>query len=714
MDDDTSAGSDGSPRPRPQPTRKPPSRRAKTKTATRIPVRETRSTAKYFYSPSSEQTTPPDTGRRAPAPLRRSMRMRNKRKVKSGGPVAKTPKRPRVKSPTRESRLGDRCKTPVSNLLENSPVSPPWQTLPYHVWKSVFDFVAAPIRDTASRVDETVAAVQTLLAGAHVCRAIAEPALAGLYKCPPFHRMYFNKSSQVSFMQFLCTLSLPPSETIINYRPKVQVVRIDVDTFLSRKVGGVELTLTKVLSHLPRISTLELFHSSDGPPYRDLTQRLRWKLPEEDLLQALGPNPNGGPVPGGRTEPVRLRSWRWNSRLLPETLTLSRLSKIHALPNFQTLRKVAYVNYQLPSHTEFPPRARESEEAKSRDRAAISQFAASISALPDLEHLIIESSTLANGSLLEHLPKSLQHLELVNCWEITSDDLATFLMTSGHLLTSLTLKHCQSLSLGFLPVLGTSCPRLAHLEVDLNYFRHHAAYADNKPEYATLLTEDQVPTWPTSIQSIEMINMRNWTLEAAEMFFDSLMKNAKALPNLRRLEFKVILNIEWRQRQKLRQSLADRMTRVFKRKCAPPKKQGSLHRAIETVQVSPDITDLHMAGTSRTLRARNHAPSPKPRRFRKSLESLRSASTKFDADDEESSEDELSMCYTPPRRGQSRTTTARNAGLHEESIQGLCDVVDIQIDNQRPSEQQFNMDDFLDSAEGSETEWNGDDDEIFD
>jgi len=524
-------------------------------------------------------------------------------------------------------------------------------------------------------------------------------------------------------MQFLHTLALQPSETIINYRPKVEVVRIDVDTFLSRKVGGVQLTLTRVLSDLPRISALELYHSSDDPPYRDLGKHLRWKFSEEDLLKALAPIPIGGPAADGRTKPTILRSWRWNSRLVPETLTLARLSDIHELPSFQTLRKVAYVNYQLPSLTEFSARARESEEAKSKDWAAIANLAASISALPNLEHLIIESSTLANGSLLERLPKTLARLELVNCWEITSEDLATFLVSHGGSLVHLTLKHCQSLSLGFLPVLGTSCPNLAHLEVDLSYFRHHASYADNKPEYATLLEEDQVPTWPASLQSIELINMRNWTREAAEMFFESLMKNAKSLPNLRRLEFKVILNIEWRQRQKLRQSLADRMTRVFKRESPPPRKQGTLRHPQGKMQTSPDITEMHKSGTRLGLKSTDQHARPIPSKVdasstrsipvRRSLRSLKLVSPKFDADDEESSEDELSMCYTPPRRGQSRTTTAKSAGLHDEFVHGLCDVVDIQIDNQRPAERQYDMDDFLDSPEGSDTEWNSEEDEVF-
>lgn len=41
----------------------------------------------------------------------------------------------------------------------------------------------------------------------------------------------------------------------------------------------------------------------------------------------------------------------------------------------------------------------------------------------------------------------------------------------------------------------------------------------------------------------------------------------------------------------------------------------------------------------------------------------------------------------------------------ERFIQGLCDVVDIRIDNQRPREEQFNESHFLDSEASGDEEW---------
>ncbi|KAK5629236.1 hypothetical protein RRF57_004951 [Xylaria bambusicola] len=733
MDDD----SDSSP-PRPRPTRDLPSRRAKMKT----PARETRATAAYFTASSTTQTSASSTETDARIPVRNLRPLRSKRKSSTTVAMASPAKRVKPScaqpSPTKVSHVphphpqtpsGDNVNDPCLNHF------PKWLSLPYHIWLCVFIYVAAPSRNPTSRIDDLSEAVDTLLSGARTCRDTTEPALAALYKCPPFHRSY-NKSPQASFVQFLQTIALDPSNTLIRYRPKVETLRIDVDAILTKKINGQQLQLKKVLKHLPRLACLELYHPADDPPYRDLDNNLRWRFSKDDLLDGLGPSPEGESSDGSKTTTTALKSWRWNSRLAPADLALDHLSEIHELPSFRSLRKVAFVNYQLPSTTRFAVRARQSQEAQDSDRQAIAHLAASISALPDLQHLVIESSTLANGTLLALLPKTLTHLELVNDWEVTSEGMSTFLVSHGNSLEQLTLKYCQSLSLGFLPVLGTSCPHLKHLEVDLSYFRHHESYADNKPDYATLLGVDDVPTWPSSIQSIEIINMRNWTREAAEMFFDSLIRNAKSLCNLRRLEFKVILNIDWRQRQEMRRSLADKMTKVFKRMSSPPKELRSLRqnygqkklRTADQLQTpkakkrqSARIADQSSPLSLSKLSLRNEGDAYTPNRRdpgktgpgQRQLRSLKSNPI-FDADDEDSSEDELSMGDTgpPPRRG--RTATAKEAGLRGGAfIHGLCDVVDIQVDNQRPAERQYNEDDFLDSPEESDPEWNSADDDAF-
>ncbi|KAI0161578.1 hypothetical protein GGR57DRAFT_455252 [Xylariaceae sp. FL1272] len=715
---DDSSDTDATPRRRA--SRALPVRQAKIK----APARETRSTAAYFAgSPDSSQPSSPASD--TTPPVRYLRPLPKKRKLQSSYTSPASVKQSKRRHITAEEDDDDDG-TPVA-----SPdiVIPPWQTLPYHVWLRVFDCIAAPIRDTAARIDHVAESVTTLLAGARACRAILEPALAALYKCPPFYHLYSNKAPQNSFTSFLHTLALDPAGTIIQYRPKVKTLRIDVDACLTKKVDDTPRTLERVVRDLPQLRSLELYSSFDNPPYRDLLTHLRWKVTEDDMSAALqSVVPDGDSSAQGRAKPVALQSWRWNSRLFDSNLALGRIAEVHKMPSFQTLRKVSYVNYQLPSLTRFAARARESQEAQESDRQAIAQLAASISVLPDLLHLVIESSTFANGSLLESLPKTLKHLELVNCWEISSEDLTQFLTSHGSSLTHLTLKHCQSLSLGFLTVLGVACPNLTHLEIDLSYFRHHASYADNKPEYEVLLDADEVPTWPTSIQSIQIINMRNWNREAAEMFFDSLTNNAQNLACLRRLEFKVILDIEWRQRQEMRKSLADQMSKIFKRNSAPPKD----HKTLQTKAQIPStpVRSEGKSGTRRSTRIAGESPIPVSpdvhtlpslesarKRSRLSLREVRSLNAVlpiFDADDEESSEDELAMKDGPNTR-KAATRITKNPSTHiEPFIQGLCDVVDIQVDNQRPAERQYDMEDFLDSPEQEESDWESNGDDVFD
>ncbi|KAI2642348.1 hypothetical protein GGS21DRAFT_502212 [Xylaria nigripes] len=715
MDGDT----DSPPRRPKPPTRIVPSRQAKIK----LPARETRATAAYFTSSSNTQKSSTETECQPDKSSRRILRSFSKSSAK----------RRRIQPPVRRIPVAriHRYHTPPETVaddtsLESPIVFPPWHMLPYHVWLCVFSFVAAPIRDPESRIDDVSNAVGTLLSAAQSCRATAEPALAALYNCPPFHRPCFAHL-QASLAQFLRTLALPPSQSFIQYRPKIKTLRIDVEAVLSRKLAGVQVKLSQFLKYLPRLACLELYYPTDDPPYRNFDIHARWKLSRGDLLEGLGSLLDEGPSDGKKTTFIRLQSWRWNSCFESDDLTLAQFAEIHTLPSFRSLRKLAFVNYQLPSTTRFTARNRESQEALDSDSRAIAQLAASISALPSLQHLVIESSNLVNGLLLEALPKTLTHLELRNCWEITSEDLTKFLISHGNSLTHLTLKHCQSLSLGFLPVLGTSCPNLTHLAVDLTYFSQHAFYADNKPEYATLLEVNQVPTWPSSIQSIEIIPMRHWTREAAEMFFDSLMKNARALPNLRSLEFKVILNIDWRQRQEMKRSLADQMTRVFKRKSCPPKELRSLRQPEEMKSRNVDRTGFSKPAVRRSSRitdqaatltsGKDNATLPGRSNFAKAVpvrRSLRSSQSmsRFDADDEDSSEDELSMGHAGTRRNKGRTTAARGSRC-DEFIQGLCDVVDIQVDNQRPAERQYDMDDFLDPPEQSDPEWNSDEDDVF-
>ncbi|KAI0385629.1 hypothetical protein F5Y04DRAFT_246314 [Hypomontagnella monticulosa] len=752
-----------------------PSRAAKLKR----PVRATRSTATYFNSQpsssssnsdsisssdsdsdsdldSSNSSTSPSPVRRKPPTRKRKnteeedswvprKALRGARRIIRKLPAnVLTPSTPSTTStPSTPSSSAASPIDPPSDALAALPqistTSPPWSTLPYHVLLCAFEFVAAPIRDLSSRREDVSEAVENLISAARVCKAFTEPALANLYKCPPFyHRWRYTKDPFTSFSQLVDTLDLSPEDTVINYRTKVELLQIEVGSTLTQKFNANYLSLQDVIWNLPRLSHLEFYHEDDEPPYRKLDGHIRFKCTADELTQTL--------VLDEKDTPMQLESWRWNSRLTAKSLSLEKLEQFHRTPSFASLRKVAFVNYQLPSWG-LSIRVQLSEEKQQQDYLEMTRLSNCISALPALEHLILESSTLVNGSLLNRLPTTLKHLELINCWELTADSLIDFLPTHGNHLQSLTINHCQSLSLAFLPILRPACPNLRHFYMDLSYFRHHEHYADNKPEYTELMTEDQVPTWPSSIQSIEILHMRQWTRKAADTFFESLVQSAPELPQLRRLAFRIALDIGWRQRQDFREFWVDKMARVFKRKATPPQNARmprpaqtaprrpvriqaeanrpkpisvATRRSTRIANISPALTSSESEATqlSKAELVRTSAISRELKRLKGSGLLLKEQRGQ-DADDEEEydsdSEDELAADHSDRSRLDRKIRRiSRRRSLEENGfIHGLCEVVDIQVDNHRPMERHFDMDDFLDSPEDSDPEWDGGDVDVL-
>ncbi|OTB03459.1 hypothetical protein M426DRAFT_321820 [Hypoxylon sp. CI-4A] len=732
-----------------------PSRAAKCKK----PVRQTRSTVAYLssLSPSSsdhdsdnddeavETDTSNSTFKNTAPPSRK-----RKNNFEDYSPSPR--KAPRRSQPTRNAVKGKPRKTTTPNTpnsTADTPATqvdqyqPPWSTLPYVTLKCIFSHVAAPIQDLSSRREDVADAVTTLLAAAQTCKTFCEPALTNLYRSPAFyHQWRFIKDPYTSFSQWVDTMDLLPDTTMVNYRPRVETLQIDVGSILTQKNNANYVNLQGVVRNLPRLSHLEFYHESDAPPYRKLDEHIRFKCGAGELLRALVSRKEG-------VAPTALKSWRWNSRLNAETLSLDKLEKFHQTPSFASLQKVAFVNYQTASWG-MPTKVQASAEMQAKNHLKMTQLAACIAALPNLEYLILESSTLVNNSLLTRLPSTLKHLELINCWEVTAPDLAEFLLSNGHRLESLTLNHCQSLSLGFLPVLQTACPRLEHLYMDLSYFRHHEHYADNKPEYDTLLTENEVPRWPSSMRSIQIFHMRKWGRKAAETFFGSLVQSASDLPRLRCIAFKIAVDIGWRQRQELREFWVDKMVKIFKRKSKPPKDFKSLRSPpTEPRRRSTRQQDQEQSKKEPETRSSNIAPPPKRRSTRirtanvsqtptsSESEATRRSKAQItrasalsrelrllkgsglllkeqDADDEES-EDELAA-DKPDLGGMERKVKKISKYSTGDStfIQGLCEIVDIQVDNHRPMERQFDMDDFLDSPEESDPDWDGGDVDVFD
>lgn len=429
---------------------------------------------------------------------------------------------------------------------------------------------------------------------------------------------------------------------LFNYRSKVEKLQIEVlQTAAYTLTGSGVLDLYGLVFHTPRLVDLEIYHQKDLSPYRELDETIKWNYPPQ-LFEALAKNVDG--------VPTRLQSWRWSSRMVskhpnPEN-DLGRIIELHQTPTFKDMLKVAFVNYQAPVR---PKKITAEFVAPEHEKL----LAEALAHLPTLEHVIFEASSLLNHKLLLSLPSNLKHLDIVACSELTSDDMAEFLVTHGRQLRTLSLNHNQSLSLSFLTILGSACPHLISLQMNLTYYNLHATFKDSEPFFDQLLLVNEVPTWPSTLQTLELIQLRKWEVDAAEVFFRSLLDSAGALPHLRTLVIKAILDtISWRDRGGFRDRWQKAFERVFKRKPAPPnphlrsmgaytahKKQmvGQPNSGLAVIDLSDD--DLPMSRSprkprpkvdedeepaKRTLRSAN--PPPKRRRVLKRLSYRESSS----------------------------------------------------------------------------------------
>lgn len=677
-----------------------PSRAAKIKK----PARHTRSAAALLASPDEDHSLSDDVElvaiEQIPVNRKRSSRAASRTARKRMRSVNKPATAQYSRKQQTSATDASEPKQPALTYLGND--------LPYHIWLRVFEYLASPLLDSSTSDPTCEGIRENILSLAHCDRLFFEPALAALYKCPII--------TPESFAALAKRLSLPPEEATFNYRPRIEVLRINVDSTLYRKHGGHYLDLKDIVRPLSRLKELELWHPDDLVPYRKLSLTVRWKYPE-DLLEVFRKESDLETETPSEAAWTQLQGWTWNARLAGEAYSLDKLAAVHTKPCFANLRKLTFKNYQLPSAT----RESQPDDALELDLQAISQLAASIQALSHIEYLTIESSTIASGVLLMMLPKSLKHLELINCFEVTADDFAEFLESHGANLQRLTLSHCQSLNLDFLSVLAAACPRLTHLRVNLLYYQHHEAYRDPEPVYEALLSKGQIPTWPASLQNIDIDYMRFVETASAELFFQSLADSAQSLPHLRQLVLRAKLNVAWAERNEFRRTWEDRMVNMFLRSSRPPQRftdqrpkklprppskrlipeprPGSRRSA--RISISQSSPESPRVPTSRSIKESSRVAA-----VTKELQGLlatRSQGPGHEADHEDNADDDDEHGLLTPRASNG------TKGNKPQFIHGMCDVVDVQIDNQKPRENQFGMEDFLDSSQESDSEWDAHD-----
>jgi len=440
-----------------------------------------------------------------------------------------------------------------------------------------------------------------------------------------------------------------------------------------------------------------------------------------------------------------LQDWTWNQSLAKQSYRLANIKDIHATPPFQTLQKLSLLNYE----------AGPLEKGRRREEILVE----ALGLLPTLTGLVFRMSTIVNSRLMPLLPENLQTLEIFDCSAMESPGLNNFLVAKGRNLRKLTLDHNHSLNLSFMVNLAVHCPRLESLKMDLRYLNIFFTVRDVEPKYGLLLREGEVPSWPPSLQSLELFHLRKWSLSTAEQFFSSLTEASQSLGQLRQLRIKASLDESgWRDRISFRDKWTQRLQHVFLRKSTPPNlhlKSFATFKAYKRQQMQAQ-NSIAWAGRSKGSQAvgtakrspllpkgsarLNHVGIPQVTAHADETDSdapltklRRSRRTKLQGDDiYVLSESSPNIPKTQRRRRRQRKGSDDSSsedsaidddGIHRtkplsnsedaklpEQVQGMCDIVDVLIDNLRPTEEQFNENDFLDDEVSGDEDWNGDDD----
>ena len=563
--------------------------------------------------------------------------------------------------------------------VKSDGVIPAWSSLPYDILLETFSYAFGALRHENQNLKK---AISWVLDTACICKAFTEPALSALYCNPPV----LDRSWPHELMALLAYSEGESSKSIFKYGVKVKRLELEVESILAKKTHGIGMfDVAKMIPHLPQLSELCIYLDSDSPPYRGSDRSIRWHYPDS-LFSALESSQN------------RLRSFKWNCKLFGDRDALPWMTEVHRMKAFQTLRHLTVTNFSFL----LGPMAETAET-----------MALNCAVLPTLESVCFQSSPGVVDILLKRLPQTLKKVKFENCISIDSDGLHSFLESHGLQLKELVLLHNRALDLAFLPHLKRTAPGLELLEMDMNYFYEKGVtFRGSDPLYHTLLVSDERPSWPQTLRVLEMTHLRKWeNLEAATHFFQSLVDSARELPDLRKLVLKVILNSSWRDRAGFRDKWIPRMQKVFLRKTDPPNPNLVSLRAFrdwkdsessENLPGTPKIDIAHEEGikyAGRRLKLDMVSISPRkqtpvrggsPRRTRQSGRLARI----------ESSSSEM--------------TPSEGEESHGDVLQGMCEIVDIIIDNQRPREALFNEDDFMDSEQSGDEDWTGENDAVAD
>ncbi|EED21659.1 conserved hypothetical protein [Talaromyces stipitatus ATCC 10500] len=586
-----------------------------------------------------EMVTPPSrNSQSASQPSRTSARLRQHHAEASPTKRKRTP----VQSPRKRRQ--------AESTTEVNQSAPPWQTLPYQVLLSIFLYAFPPLVDTRQGVETQSA--KKLLDIALLCRSFADPALSALY-----HTLVLMGSLKAHRILFL--LSQPNDRLSVNYPAKVQEVLIDVRLTLVYKTGPTYgyFDICKLIQKVPHIKSLRLFDSNDGkqPLWADRTPR--WNYPSA-LFETL------------KTSNVRLHTFDWNIRYMETRALIDTMLLRHHETTFQGIRSLNL--FHIHSDEVVPSRMEEYPDEPAIEKG----LGEALCLLPDLQVVSFTDCGAVNEVLFSAMPSTLSSLTLDNCDEVGTTAFSAFLTDRGSCLRQLVLKHNRHLNMSFMTILRDACPNLERLSVD--FLMHNwPPHYNGMPHFKNLFKIGEVPTWPRTLQEIELLHLRQWDKPRAATFLTSLVDAAPDLPDLRKINIVATVQMNWQDRASFRQLWEDKLKRTFLRK------DLAANTTSDTIHASRGVT------------GQRHSHRHSARVARQRLAGVDNGEE--DDEMEETGHDVNS------------DNAEDNAGSSNVYVQGMCDSVTFRIDALRPAENQYSEGDFLDSEQSGDEDWEGED-----
>jgi len=472
--------------------------------------------------------------------------------------------------------------------------------------------------------------------------------------------------------------------TWVDYKLKIKEIDIDAKQVLAYAASGKlgHFDMSDLVTRLPNLTSMHLRSSIYRAPFKALlgpSQARPWKY-KPDLFTHL--------ADAGR----QLSKWTWCGNMIRERENYSvelmtQPGGLFSGLRHITLAGVIIMNQHKPGKigNHWPGYClSQLEQLRSLELVDCTST----------EWDIVGAQMRPCWDLLSELQVPLTCLTITNCLDITSFTLTPWLEAHGRSLETLTLNHNDSLDLNFLPILRECCPSLTVLSANLTYYSQSVVMNESAdPKYTTLLRDNAMPTWPTTLQHLCLLHLRRWSTPTALNFLRSLTSSAGSLPDLRHLELKVMLpEASWRERATIREKWTERLRAVFLRHSTPPNPHLASKKAWRLWQAEQD--ELDDAPLSRVVRLRT------------------TTKRKHDDDDSEPATTTTRSQARSRARAKQEQEDIMQDDDHEQVIHGMCDVVDVTLDNLRPSETRFVEADFLDEEAGGDEEWDGDVDDL--